>query len=398
MAFCRRRVVNPGPGRATVKAAASAAVVASAAALSAVAAGAEPSDPAARPSARSVGERIVTLYAQAERATERYNAARTRAQGLHRQVDRVQDRVARGQGRVNRMRAALGALAGGQYRTGGIDPGLALILSGDPAQYLDRAATLQRITSRQAAQLRVLQDAQRTLRQERAEAAAKLAKLEHSRRAVARHKRAVQHRLATARRLVNALPPGEWETYVRRASRAGGRESGALAGGLPGSLSGPGTDFEPGSGSGSGSGFGSGFDPGPGSGPGARPGVRTGGPPPVPSSGRAATALGAARAAVGLPYAWGHAGPTAFDCSGLTQWAYARAGVAIPRTSQAQAHAGQPVPLSQARPGDLVVYRSDASHVAIYAGNGQVIHAPYPGARVRYDPVGMLPISSITRV
>lgn len=383
MASCRR-VAKPRSGRATLWTAASVAAVASAAALSAVPAGAEPHDPAGRPSARSAGDRIATLYAQAERATERYNAAETRAQALRRQVGRIQDRVARGQGRVNRMRTALGALAGGQYRTGGIDPGLALLLSGDPAQYLDRAATLDRITSRQTAQLRVLQSAQRTLRQERAEAAAKLVKLERSRKEVARHKRAVQRRLATARRLVNALPPGEWESYARRASRAGGREHGALAGLVPGALPGGRSP----SGSGSDSGYGSG----------ELPGGLTGGPHAVPSSGRAATAFGAARAALGLPYAWGQAGPTAFDCSGLMQWAYAHAGVAIPRTSQAQAQAGQSVPLSQARPGDLVVYRSDASHVAMYAGNGQVIHAPYPGARVRYDPVGMLPISSITRV
>ncbi|BBJ44396.1 hypothetical protein SSPO_071140 [Streptomyces antimycoticus] len=375
MASCRR-VAKPGSGRAAVWTAASAAAVASAAALSAMAAGAEPHDPAGRPAARSAGDRIATLYAQAERATERYNAAQTRTQALRREVDRIQDRVARGQGRVNRMRVALGALAGGQYRTGGIDPGLALLLSGDPAQYLDRAATLERITSRQAARLRVVQSAQRTLRQERAEAAAKLGKLEHSRRVVARHKRAVQHRLATARRLVNALPPRERESYAHRASRAGGREPGALAGLPPGTLSGSGT----------------------GPGPGELSGGRIGGRHAAPFSGRAAAAFGAARAALGLPYAWGHAGPTAFDCSGLTQWAYAHAGVAIPRTSQAQAHAGQPVPLSQARPGDLVVYRSDASHVAMYAGNGQVIHAPYPGAQVRYDPVDMLPISSITRV
>ncbi|MFJ1995775.1 C40 family peptidase [Streptomyces asiaticus] len=377
MASCRR-VAKPRSGRATVWTAASAAAVASAAALSAVPAGAEPHDPAGRPSARSAGDRIATLYAQAERATERYNAAETRARALRRQVGRIQDRVARGQGRVNRMRTALGALAGGQYRTGGIDPGLALLLSGDPAQYLDRAATLDRITSRQTARLRVLQSAQRTLRQERAEAAAKLVKLERSRTEVARHKRTVQRRLATARRLVNALPPGEWESYARRASRAGGREHGALAGLVPGA---PPGGRSP---SGSDSGYAAGELPG--------------GPHTVPSSGRAATAFGAARAALGLPYAWGQAGPTAFDCSGLMQWAYAHAGVAIPRTSQAQAHSGQPVPLSQARPGDLVVYRSDASHVAMYAGNGQVIHAPYPGARVRYDPVGMLPISSITRV
>jgi peptidoglycan DL-endopeptidase CwlO len=80
------------------------------------------------------------------------------------------------------------------------------------------------------------------------------------------------------------------------------------------------------------------------------------------------------------------------------QWSYAQAGVGLPRTSQAQRSAGTRVPLSQARPGDLVTYRSDASHIGMYAGNGQVIHAPYPGAAVRYDPVGMMPIAAVTRV
>ncbi|GAA2930549.1 hypothetical protein GCM10020221_27900 [Streptomyces thioluteus] len=79
------------------------------------------------------------------------------------------------------------------------------------------------------------------------------------------------------------------------------------------------------------------------------------------------------------------------------QWAYGRAGVGLPRTSQAQRNAGRHVSLSEARPGDLVIYRDDASHVGMYVGNGQVVHAPYPGARVRYDPANMMPISSITR-
>ena len=98
------------------------------------------------------------------------------------------------------------------------------------------------------------------------------------------------------------------------------------------------------------------------------------------------------------PYVWGANGPSGFDCSGLTQWSYAQAGVGLPRTSQAQRYAGRQVPLSQARPGDLVAYRNDASHIGMYMGNGQVVHAPYPGAAVRYDPVGMMPISSVTRV
>lgn len=344
---------RPGPGRATTLRRATAltavsAAVASAAALSAVPAGAEPHDPSPDVTAlRATPGAVERLYALAERATERYNAAETHAQRLRHQVDRIQDRVARGQERVNRMRVALGALASGQYRSGGVAPGLALILSEDPAHYLDKATTLERIGKRQAGQLRVFEGAQRSLRQQRAEAAAKLARLEHSREAVVRHKRAVRHKLATARRLFNALPPAARAAYLHGPHGPGGTAAG---------------------------------------------------PDLPPSSPRAAAALEAARRAVGRPYAWGQAGPTAFDCSGLTQWAYGRAGVAIPRTSQQQASAGHQVSLGRIRPGDLVVYRSDAGHVGMYAGNGQVIHAPYPGARVRYDPVGMMPISAITRV
>jgi len=91
-------------------------------------------------------------------------------------------------------------------------------------------------------------------------------------------------------------------------------------------------------------------------------------------SSKAATAVAAALSKEGGRYVYGAAGPDAFDCSGLTSWAWAQAGVSIPRTSSGQA--GLPsVPLSQLQPGDLVTYYSPVSHVAMYIGNGQVIHA-----------------------
>jgi len=99
--------------------------------------------------------------------------------------------------------------------------------------------------------------------------------------------------------------------------------------------------------------------------------------PSSASAGRSAAANAAAAAArskEGSPYVYGAAGPNAFDCSGLTYWAWAQAGVSIPRTSRGQA--GLPsVPLSQLQPGDLVTYYSPVHHVAMYIGNGEVIHA-----------------------
>ncbi|WP_326795447.1 NlpC/P60 family protein [Streptomyces sp. NBC_01808] len=290
-------------------------------------------------------ERVHDLYAQAERATEKYNAAKERTEELRRKAALLQDRAARDLARINRMRTELGSLAGAQYRSGGIDPNLTLILSESPEGYLEKAATLERIGNRQSGRLRQLVGLQRGLEQQRVRARDTLADLERERDALAGHKREVTDRLAEARRLLNSLPKEERPGAGDRASRSA--QAPDLA--------------------------------------------------PVPASGRGALAVAAARGAVGTPYVWGGAAPGGFDCSGLTQWAYGKAGVSIPRTSQAQRYAGRQVPLGQAKPGDLVTYRADASHVAMYVGGGQVVHAPYPGASVRYDPVGMMPVASVTR-
>ncbi|MET7753332.1 NlpC/P60 family protein [Streptomyces sp. NPDC005389] len=331
------------PARVTVLTAAAATAAAT---LGAVPASAEPGAGAA--ATRATVDR---LFEEAEKATEGYNRADEKADALRRTVSQAQDSLARGQERINHMRGALGSVAGAQYRSGGIDPALALLLSSDPDTYLDRASALDRITARQGAALGELRREQRRLSQKRSEARTALVELERSRAEVARHKRVVEGKLAEARRVLAALTVEERADFDR-ASRSGGR-----AEELP--------------------------------------------PMPeaaAPGSSRAAAAVIAARSAVGKPYVWGATGPSAFDCSGLMVWSYGKAGISLPRTSSAQRYAGRQVPLSQAQPGDLVTYRGDASHVGIYAGNGQVIHAPYPGARVRYDPVNMMSHVTVTRV
>jgi cell wall-associated NlpC family hydrolase len=120
-----------------------------------------------------------------------------------------------------------------------------------------------------------------------------------------------------------------------------------------------------------------------------------GAPPGEQSQSTAGTSVGArivsiARQQIGLPYIWGGGnttGPTGggFDCSGLTQYAvYQATGQTIPRTSQTQREAGQSVAVSDMRPGDLIVFNNDGAwgHVGIYAGHGQMIHAPRPGKTV----------------
>lgn len=100
---------------------------------------------------------------------------------------------------------------------------------------------------------------------------------------------------------------------------------------------------------------------------------------------------------IGKPYLWGARGPESFDCSGLTSRAWTRAGVDVPRTSQEQWAELPKVELSELRPGDLVVYFPKATHVAMYLGDGKVVHAPRPGARVKVSPIASNPLLGAVR-
>lgn len=111
----------------------------------------------------------------------------------------------------------------------------------------------------------------------------------------------------------------------------------------------------------------------------------------------AAVVIQAALSRIGSPYSWGAAGPNAFDCSGLVMWSFQQAGISLPHSSQALAAGGQPVSLSDMQPGDLVTYYSDASHVAIYIGDGMMVHASTYGTPVRVAPVGDAPIYDVRR-
>lgn len=117
--------------------------------------------------------------------------------------------------------------------------------------------------------------------------------------------------------------------------------------------------------------------------------------PPV--DGVNSAALNVALTKLGSPYSWGATGPSEFDCSGLMVWAYAQEGKTLPRSSQAQVAAGEPVALEDIQPGDLVIYFEDATHVGMYAGDGLMVHAPTYGVPVKLEKVDAMPVSGIRR-
>jgi cell wall-associated NlpC family hydrolase len=103
----------------------------------------------------------------------------------------------------------------------------------------------------------------------------------------------------------------------------------------------------------------------------------------APTSSKGAAAVFYAMQAIGRPYRWAGSGPGSFDCSGLTMWAYRRAGISLPHSSRAQISEGPRISRSNLEPGDLVFFGSPIHHVGMYVGGGDFIHSPSSGSSVR---------------
>ena len=350
-----RRVRPLGQGSAATVLTRTAATLVTATAAVLSGGGSALADPGAPPAPGGVQQQVAALYGQAEVAGQRYDGAVEQEHALQRQSSLLQQHIAAEQQDVDDLDQGLGAMAVAQFRQGGgLDPVMQLMFSADPQGYLEQATTMAEAGSAVANLLAAVEADERQLGRDRARAEAQLKQLERVRQLIAGSKSEVQHRIGRAQALLASLSGAQRDQLAQAENGAAALAAQAAAAALP-----------PGEG---------------------------------PADSRAAVALAAARSMLGRPYVYGAAGPSAFDCSGLMVWSWRQAGVALPRTSQAQAYAGQRIPLSQARPGDLVIYYGDMHHVGMYAGNGMVIHAPYPGARVRYERVTDMPVAEVVRV
>jgi cell wall-associated NlpC family hydrolase len=307
-----------------------------------------------RLSPAEVKTKVDALYREAEIATEKYNGAKEKAETAEKSLGELRDEAARKTQKLNTEREGLGSIAAAQYRSGGIDPAVQLALSSDPDQYLERAALADRANSRQASVVTGVQKQLREMEQLHTEADGTLAHLKSRQAELKKHKKTINGKLRTAKALLSRLTADQRAEFAGdgeqgRASRAAGRDA---------SLNAPGKAV----------------------------------------GSRASAAVSYAYKALGSPYVWGATGPNAFDCSGLTQAAYRSAGIALPRTTYAQINEGERVPRSQLRPGDLVFFYEGISHVGLYVGNGQMIHAPNPSSPVRLAPISQMPFAGAARV
>ncbi|MEV3992166.1 NlpC/P60 family protein [Streptomyces sp. NPDC049837] len=294
-----------------------------------------------------VKARVDRLYQEAEEAAEKYNGAKEETDRARAALDALRDEAARRTDRLNAARNALGSIATAQYRNSGLDPAAQLALSTDPGTYLEGAALAERVGDRQATAVTAARNQVTELARLRAEAAGRQRDLTARQAELGRHKATVRSRIAAAEKLLARLTAAQRAAYDAPSRTA--------------------------------------------------PGTAPRGPVPAPNP-RAAQAVSYAYGALGKPYVWGATGPSAFDCSGLTQAAWRSAGVSLPRTTYTQIDAGRRVPRSALAPGDLVFFYSGVSHVGLYIGDGKMIHAPRPGAPVRIAPIDEMPWAGATRV
>lgn len=337
-------------------------------------------DPA--PTIDQVTKQVDDLNSQAEAANQTLVGAQAKQQEQQKQVGQLQDQVARQQDQVTQLQTGLAQVAADQYSTGGVSPTVQLMLNGSPDSFLSQAGSLNQLNSTESQTLKSLQAQQRKLDQDKAEATAKLAELDATTQSLKATKDDAQAKLKKAQDLLNSLTAQQKQAMAdaeaKAAAEAKAKAAQAAADAQRASRSS--TTGRTGL-----------------SATTATTSSSAGGTVAAGSS-RAATAIAAAISKLGSPYVYGATGPTSFDCSGLTQWAYAQAGVSLPRTTYDQVNAGMRISsLDAAQPGDLIFYGSDIHHVAMYVGNSTVIHALHTGAVVRYEIATMESIAAIVR-
>ncbi|MFE0643923.1 NlpC/P60 family protein [Streptomyces sp. NPDC058877] len=299
--------------------------------------------------------RLRTLYQQAEEATERYNAAEEALKVQTADTRQVTARLTAARTALAEGRAAAGRIARDQYRgKTELSAYLRLLFAPDPQSALDQGHLMARVARERGDAVSRLTAAER-----RADGLASTSRKALDRQqelAAAQRARRdeVRAKLVEVEKLLAGLSPDQLArlTELERVQTAGAQRELLDSGVLDG--------------------------------------TRT-------PSGAGAEALRFAVDQIGKPYAWGAEGPEAYDCSGLTQQAWAAAGRKLPRTSQEQWATLPRVSLAELRPGDLVVYFPGATHVALYLGEGLVVQAPRPGGRVKVSPLAANPLLGAVR-
>jgi cell wall-associated NlpC family hydrolase len=297
---------------------------------------------------RQVQREAEVLTEEWHAATDALNASQSQVATLQAAVEPARAAVEAAKATEEQFRVQVDVMAMTAFESGNLDQFNALLASASPQEFLDQMSALETITAdhrksldeliavvNQTAGAQVEADAAVQRAQGAADEAAK------AEQDVSVRKRDAEIRIDEAERLLDRLTPQQ------RRERTGP------------------------------------IEPGPSG--------------PIIGSGAGVEALRAAQTQLGKPYRWGATGPNSFDCSGLTSWAFKRAGLTLPRSSRQQATVGRSVSFDDLSPGDLVFSYQPISHVGIYAGEGKMLAAPQTGDVVKYQTVSSRNFTSARR-
>ncbi|MDX2825527.1 C40 family peptidase [Streptomyces ipomoeae] len=318
--------------------------------------GADPtSTPVTNEELEAVRKKLEDLYHDAAVATDAYNAAEEKADKQSAEIVDLAHEIVKGQEKLDKLQNLIGAAARAQYRGAALPAEVQLWLSENPQEFLEGADRLRQGQLATKGLLAEMNRTQQDLKQYSQDANARWEKLEANRKAKEKAKKKIEKQIAAAEQLEGELEDEERERLAELEKQAAQESQAAwLSSGILDEIDGK-------------------------------------------ASEQGKKAVKFATDQMGKPYEWGAEGPDTYDCSGLTSQAWAAAGVTIPRTSQEQWRQLKHIDIQDTRPGDLIIYNSDASHVAMYMGDGSVIHAPRPGRTVTIAGAGSMPILGVVR-
>ncbi|WP_040338743.1 C40 family peptidase [Candidatus Blastococcus massiliensis] len=333
------------PARRTARRAVVAVVGALGILLATVPAAAAPGDPS---TSAEAAELVAARGHDLEALSEEFNEARETLRGQQAAAEAAQAELDRATAALAAAQESVRGVARTAYTGTGLTSFEALMISGSADEFVTRMSTLQHVAGHQNELLGRAAGANAAAVEAQAQVQASVAEAQRQYDAVAAKQaelqrqiaefQAIHDRLSTQER--QAVAAAAAEAHSPRASRAERTEPLAEASA-----------------------------------------------PVVANSGAAQIAVDTAMAQRGKPYVWAAGGPRSFDCSGLTQYAFRAAGISLPHSSRLQSRMGQSVARADLQPGDLVFFYSPVSHVGIYIGGGQMVHAPTSGDVVKTAPV-----------
>lgn len=302
----------------------------------------------AEPTLEEIEAEIDRAWRELEPLIEQYNRVRSELKENQETSEKLADEIAPLEMKMGVAAAELDVIVAQQYKGGGLSAFNSLLASGSPTTFVEQLALLDVVARDQQRQIAAAREAREDFEEQKAEIDELIEKQQAQQADLEERTDQIERELA---RLDNLREEAEERARQQNQQTTTTGSSGLYIGDCPA----------------------------------------------VAGSGAGATAAQFACGEIGKPYVWGASGPDSYDCSGLTQQAWAAAGVSLTHYTGAQWNEGTAVSRSNARPGDLVFFYSDLSHVGLYVGNGLMVHAPRSGDVVRMRDINVMPIAGFRR-